>query len=631
MSAIAGTLARRGAPLARGRLDSLSAGLAFMGPDGEYLAHTPDVGMAFRPFYTDPASAAAQPLVTPAGWMVTLEGRLDNAPEVWRALGEAPDTHPALVLAVYRRWGVEGFGRLVGDFALALWDAAARRLVLAVDGMGRRPLFYHLGEEQVYWASACRPLREAAGLPLAIDDEYVASFLVSRPVPRSPFRGISQLAGGHALVVDPKGAALKRYWAFDPNATVRYGTDAAYEEHFADLFREAVACRMQTDSTVFSELSGGLDSSSIVCVGDRLVGEGSVRAEGLRTVSFVFDGAGSSDERPYLELVEAQVGRRGIHISDTEHRLLERLPAGFAPDLPTSQIAFLSRQDRVTREMAAAGSRVLLCGIGGDQLFWSQPPAALPLADLAARGRLVELLRQTPAWAHSLRWPMAKTLLMGGVWPLVPRRLRALTQRDEPLGEWLAPEFVQRMGMRDRFLGMPDDVGFALPSGRQQYGLIRRSMRVHTLEWCSSEGYVDIRYPYLDRRLTEFALALPLDQKVRPGETRSIVRRGFAGVLPEEIRKRRSKSGPAEAFLRAVIREWPWISKLLPDLRIAAHGFIDGGRFATAMNRARHGLASNQVQLLSALSLELWLRSLETPEPAPRTLRAAPAVAYAGD
>lgn len=601
-----------------------------MGPDGEYFAHTPDVGMVFRPFHTDPASGAAQPLATPSGWMVMLEGRLDNAPEVWRALGETPATHPELVLAVYRRWGVKGFGRLVGDFALAIWDAGARRLVLAVDGMGRRPLFYHVGDEHVYWASACRALREAAGLPIAIDDEYVASFLVSRPVPRSPFRGVAQLAGGHALVVDAAGAAVTRYWAFDPDATVRYATDAEYEEHFAELFREAVACRMQADSTVFSELSGGVDSSSIVCVGDRLVNEGSVRAKELRTVSFVFDGAGSSDERPYLEQVEAQVGRRGVHISDTECRLLEPLPAGFAPDLPTSQIAFLSRQDRVTREMLAAGSRVLLCGIGGDQLFWSQPPAALPLADLAARGRFFELVRQTPEWAHSLRWPMAKTLWVGGVWPLVPQRVRAMTQRDEPLGEWLDAGFVRRMGMRERFLGMPDDVGFALPSGRQQYGLIRRSMRVHTLEWCSSEAYVDIRYPYLDRRLTEFALALPLEQKVRPGESRSIVRRGFAGVIPEEIRQRRSKSGPAEAFLRAVIREWHWISKLLPDLRVAEHGFIDGGAFATALNRARHGLVSNQVQLLSALSLELWLRSLETDEAAPRAPGASPALAYAG-
>lgn len=610
MSALAGVLARGGTPVDSPLLATLSAALEAMGPDGEHVAHGDVVDLLVRPFHTTVAPQLGEYLAACDGFLVTVDGRIDNAADVRRALGRT-DLLPAahLVLAAYRRWGVEGFGRLIGDFAVALWDASERRLVLAADSLGRRPLYYHVGPTRVLWASACLPLVDAAQLPIRLDDEYVASYLTNRPSLTGPIAGISIVPGGHALVVEGRRHTLTRYWAFDPEREIRLRDDAEYEEEFRSLLSEAIAARMDGGLPVWCELSGGLDSSSIACIGERLRAEGRVRVPAFPTVSYVFGAKSTSDEERYISAVEAQLGRPGWHVSDAEHPIYAPLPDGFVSDFPTSQLCFLGRQDFVTRAMRDTGARVLLCGIGGDQLFWSQPPFGIPLADQLAQGRFVALARDATRWARAARMPLWRALF-AALFPLTPMRWRARRQRIEPLNDWIDPSFAHRTALRERFLGMPDDVGFRLPSRVLQYGLVRRTMRMYALEWCTSEGCVDIRYPYLDRRLVEFALAIPLEQSIRLGESRSLVRRALRGILPEVVRERRSKAGPAEAMYHALRREWPRLGPMLQDPYVAADGFVSRDAFVAALDRARYGHATNQGQLVKTIALELWLRSL---------------------
>lgn len=616
MSAIAGICSLRGAPVRRDVLQGLSQALLPMGPDGERFFTTASLGMVFRPFHTDAQSRrTTQPLRGHDGLVVAFDGRIDNERELRAAMGVAgreAESGPGLVLEAYRRWELDAFARVIGDFALALWDADRQRLVLATDAMGRRPLYYLRTADQVMWASLCRPLLRAGGLEPRVDEGYVADYLANRASHDSPFQGIGLLPGGHLLLAGPDGVQLRRYWAPDPAAEIRYRTDAEYQEHFTALFREAVACRMRAEGAVVCELSGGVDSSTITCMADRLVREGAAAAPGMHTVSFVFDHAASSDERRYIAQVEARLGRTGIHISEDDAPLLQPLPEGLAPDTPGNRVLFLARQDQLIRRMREMGARVVLSGIGGDQMFWSQPVPGQPLADLLVQGRLVRMLRECSAWSRAAGGlPWLKTLWMGGVRPLLPRRALAALEPDARAGEWLHPEFVKRTGFRERMLPPADDAGFRLPSRATQWGFLRRTMRPFALERWSGEGYLDARYPYLDRRLVEFALAIPLEQALRPGESRSLVRRSLRGLVPPAVLERRTKTGPAEALNRALIREWPWLSALFREARVAELGFVKGDAFRAALHRARHGMASNQSQLLKTISLELWLRTLD--------------------
>lgn len=615
MSAIAGIFSRTAGSTADPHaLQRLSRALAQVGPDGETYSLASGVGMVHRPFHVRAGDRLGRQLIHDAsGFMLAWDGDLDNARELRGALADGVSKEALeaeLVLAAYQRWDTEAFARLYGAFAFALWDPRRQRLCLACDALGLRALYVHITPERVAWASRARALLEGLGLPEEFDEEYLADFLTNNASVHSPFRSIRPLPGGHVLLVERERESWKRYWTFDTRKELRYADDREYEEHFRQLFDQAIASSLQAEGPVFAELSGGVDSSSIACVADRLLKQGGVEASALHTLSYVFDKATSADERPFIHDVEAQLGRAGIHLREEDFPILgKRPPDSFRPDLPGNQLSFLARYDAVVERMQEAGSRVLLSGLGGDQAFWAQASdVPVALTDLVVERRGLELLRTCYQWSRKLQVPYLPLLFRGAVQPFLPRRWQPRL-RELPVGEWFDEGFVRRTSLRQRALEPVDDLNFRLPSRSLQYGWLRRTMRHFALQTLSSAGHVEVRYPYLDRRLLEFALAIPLEQKLRPGESRSIVRRALVGAMPERVRVRRGKAGPTEAFQRALIRERSWLSEMFSRSRLARLGVIDAQRFQESFRRAQHGLVSHPLHLQFTVTLELWLQT----------------------
>ncbi|HEX5717161.1 MAG TPA: asparagine synthase-related protein [Thermoanaerobaculia bacterium] len=617
MGGIGGVYARNGSALDGQVLRKLGSALAEIGPDGQHFLVQPPVGMVFCAFHTDSESRRTrQPVATPQGGALVWNGRLDNRKDLERDL--ADDLPPApreidFVLAAYRAWGIEGFSRLIGDFSLALWDPAERLLVLACDAFSVRPLYFAQAGDLLVWSSRARAVLTAAGLSPDVDEEFVAGFLTSsEPSDHSPFRTVRMLPPGCALAVRGERIEMKRIWRPDPRREIRYRSDDQYEEHFRMLFREAVSCRLRSDGPVYADLSGGLDSSSIVCVADEILAAGAAEAPELRTVSWVYDQSKSSDERVFIRPVEEKRGRPGLHIRDEEHPMLSRIPASYRPDYPHCQLAFLARNDFLAASMARAGARVLLRGTAGDQVLWGgMGLVPIELADLLKRGRLGKAMRSSFAWSHAARRPWHSVFWRGGIAPLLPLALTSRFQSDYPLERWFEPSFARRLRLKERVVGVKDDVGFRLPSARRRYILIREVSRDIGWEFFTTAGCVDMRFPFMDRRLVEFALALDVSQWLRPGETKSLLRRALAGTLPEKIRLRRSKAGPDEALYRACLREWSWLSGYLADARVCDLGFVSRAVLKETLQQMRHGVKVTTPQLLRTLCLELWLRSLE--------------------
>ncbi len=617
MTAIAGVWNRDGGSVSHRVLEYLSAQLADIGPDGDRILVAGSVGMVHRRFDTNATDRAVpQPVQASDGTMIVLAGRLDNADDLSRRLymGVSPRTSAELVLEAYRRWNTAMLPDLVGDFALALWNAHARELVLCVDGMGRGVLYYHVDERAVYWCSRSRPLVHVAQLSGEVDEEYVASYIANEVPDGSPFRGVDYLPAGHVLVVRERGAERRRYWTLSPDREIRYRSDGEYEEHFRALFRTAVACRIRTDGPVMCELSGGLDSSSIAGMARTLVACEPGTAPALHTVSYVFPNAAFADETGFIRAMEAHLGQPGLHVNDTDCPLLTPLPTTLITDHPTPAVLFLSRWNRVSQEMAHLGARVLLSGIGGDQVFCSPAADRVGLADYAASGQWRRLLRECRVWSLASRRPYLAVLWRDGCRPLLPPRLQASVRstwtRREPAAEWFERSFVRRTRLHERLLPPRDDVGFRQPSSKFLYRQIRRTVRPY-LGACPSTGHYETRYPYLDRRIVEFAMAIPFEQKVRPGESRSIVRRSLTSCVPRNVLARTSKSGPGEALLRALDREWPRIAALFERPRVAALGIVNAGRFRTHLGLARHGRVELESQLFRVIALEMWLEMIE--------------------
>ena len=202
------------------------------------------------------------------------DGRLDNRDDLLLRLKDSlrSDTsNQSLALAAYERWGTSGFVHLIGDWSVVIRDAANRGIVLASDFAGVRPLYYNLRPGGILWSNRLQSLVQAAEVD-ELDEKYVAGFLTFGGCPnRTPYKGVHSVPPGHALCVSANETTLKRFWDLPVGDSIRYRDPHRYEDQLRALFQEAVALRLRTDAPVLAELSGGLDSSSVVCMANHLI------------------------------------------------------------------------------------------------------------------------------------------------------------------------------------------------------------------------------------------------------------------------------------------------------------------------------------------------------------------------
>jgi len=403
----------------------------------------------------------------------------------------------------------------------------------------------------------------------------------------------------------------QRFWGLDPNCEIRYQTDGEYEEHFRHLFREAVRCRLRVDGPVWGSLSGGLDSSAIICMADELIMAGEAEASRLETVSYVYDEATTSDERKFIQSVEEKRGRSGCYLRDEECPPLASFPDETQLSFPDFLDCFVDRHNRLCEAMRGDGARALLTGHGGDEMLCSNPSPAPALGDLLVQRRLLHLHRSLKVWSKTSKKPYLALLWRDGVMPLLPTNLQVLLKPPVKLPSWFDERFVARMNLRERHLGIPDVFGFDLPSRRDQAVGFLSVMRTVAKASYRARGGIEVSHPYLHRPLVEFLQATPFEQRVRPGETRSLMRRALRELLPEKILKRQSKKGPDEALFRALAREWPRLQPIFERAQGCARGCTNTKALQVALERARHGCERNSFAIIQTISLEFWLRSLE--------------------
>src|SRR5688572_847274 len=256
------------------------------------------------------------------GSVLDWDGRLDNRAELishLRDCAEHSSTDVDLVMAAYLRWGLDFLPHLIGDFALSLWDATTRTLILARDAFGTRPIYYHANPHGITWSSDLASLLEVSQVALEVDREYIAGYLSGAPdLELTAYENIHSVRPGSALIIRDNRIEKHEFWRPHVDREIRYRSDSDYEEQFCHLFRDAVRCRLQSEAPVWAELSGGLDSSSIVCMADHIVASGAAGSSPIETVSYVYDNSPASDERRFIREVETQRGRTGHHFHEDD-------------------------------------------------------------------------------------------------------------------------------------------------------------------------------------------------------------------------------------------------------------------------------------------------------------------------
>jgi asparagine synthase (glutamine-hydrolysing) len=615
------------APPAPNDLKKVRELLAAHGPDGAFSYSQGGVDILYAALHTTKESRSEQqPHVSSSGAVLTWNGRLDNRLAFIglmkdRLSADSPDV--SIAASAYERWGTSCLAMLVGDWALSIWDPHDRSIVLAKDPVGTRPLYYSVDRNEVVWSSLLDPLVLFAGRGLKLDEEYIAGWFTYFPAAHlTPYLGIQSVPPSSFVRLANGTQRICKYWDFDPCKRIRYRTDAEYEEHFRAVFRESVRRRLRSDSPILAELSGGMDSSSIVCMADSIIAQESSEAPRLDTLSYFNDSEPNWNERPYFTRVEQRRGRAGFHIDlgAPDPCLFEIECKQFQP-APGSR----SRGNQAAAERAAiirsGGYRVVLSGTGGDEVTGGVPSPISELADLIATARLRVLARQLRVWALAKRKPWFHLLFEAASKFFPPVVVPVPNHRKPP--RWLHPNFAHRY--RFALAGYESRLKLfgPLPSFQENVatlGALRRQLACHALP---SDPAYEKSYAYLDRDLLEFLYAMPREQLVRPGQRRSLMRRALVGIVPEEILNRRRKAYVSRAPLAAFSQGHAQLTELGNCMLAASLGILNPQRFANTLQRAQQGLEVPTVTLLRTIELEIWLRGLQRHNEIPSLRNAA--------
>src|ERR1051326_7696 len=626
MSAIGAIFNFNRRPFDDGDLRDLTAlwrALQKWGPDGGRIVTSDSCGVCYRAFNTNSESEfEVQPVVGADGTILAADLRLDNREELFAATHRslpqsslAQTTDAELAVAVCRVWGADFPLHLIGEYAVLVYEPRAGRLLLCRDHIGAPPLYYHRDHDRLIASSQLAPLLDVFPVCREIDEEYVAGCMSRGPtIGLTPYKHIHAVRPAHVVSASAAGDLReRRFWKLDVDAEIRFDRDEEYEEAFRYHLRNAVRAPLRSNRSLLIELSGGLDSSTIACLADESIREGNVPANRYDTVSYVYDESPTSDESKFIHCVEDHLGCVGIHVKDEECSLLP--PADQTLDIVTPNPILYSYgyHAALCRLMRETGARVLLTGVGGDQVLGSSYDPYPELADLLVLKQLFALHRRVQTWSETLQKPYLWLLWQKTLVPVLPRRVQPLFRRAamKRVPAWVNAAFVAKTKLRENELPPADPFGFRLPSDRDKaisyLAVIKNVAPCHRREMTP----LDSSYPFMHRPLVEFLQAIPFTQLLRPGENRSLMRRALRDLLPEKVARRKTKGIPTEGLCRAVAREWQTLRSLFAESRVCAYGFMDSAPLLAAIDRSRNGLEVFNGALLTAISLEFWLRALE--------------------
>jgi asparagine synthase (glutamine-hydrolysing) len=602
-----------GMPPGRSQLARAGQLLARYGPDADATYASGGLSILHRGFHTTAeARGEQQPYVSKSGFVLTWDGRLDNRAELIGALGGAltkDAVDVSIVALAYERWKTDCLRKFIGDWALSIWEPKERTVTLAKDPIGTRPMYYTYDRDRLMWSTVLDPLVPFGEKSLEPEMEYIAGWLSFYPATHlTPYRGVHAVPPSSFVLLSPQGQTVRKFWDFDALETIRYQSDGEYEEHFLTLFARAVRRRLRSDTPVLAELSGGMDSSSIVCVADREIARGEAGTPRLDTVSCYDDSEPNWNERPFFEKVEQKRGRTGCHIDVGSRglRSVNSQTSGFVVTPGADSGSF--PVDQLAACVESQGNRVLLSGIGGDEVTGGVPTPTPELADLLARARFRTLARQLKVWALNKRVPWFH-LLLETARPFLAVDLLAPAIHKRP-APWLRRDFVR--SQRAALSGYEDRLTLvgSLPSFQMNLATLETLRRQFACSTDQTYPLLERRYPFLDRELLQFLYAVPRGQLVRPGQRRSLMRRSLTGLVPDEILNRRRKAFVARGPRQAISSAWPALVELYQNMISASFGIVDPNKLFEALNKARTGEDVALVPLMRTIAVERWLRGL---------------------
>ena len=617
----------------RSVLQRMTSALAHRGPDGTGFFEDPlrsSVSLGHCRLAVIDLMGGRQPMTSADGrWTIVYNGEIYNFRDLRRELESAgvafrTNSDTEVLLEAWAQWGAGSLQKLRGMFAFAVWDAHQQALWLVRDRLGVKPLYYALAAGRLLFGSEIKAFLAHPDVsprlrPSAVDD-YLTYLYV--PAPQTIFEGIEELPPAHWLLFQDGKLEIRRYWQVRPLPAGE--AIPASAERLCALLEEAVRLRLVSDVPLGAFLSGGLDSSSIVALAARDQSNHAPGAQSsqVRTFSLGF----RAGEERYTELEFARLVSshcRTEHCELTIHpdcaQLLPRMVELFDQPFGNPTALLVHALSEVTRQHVT----VALAGDAGDELFLGYPRylgaklrrvwGGVPAPVREAAAAMANLLPENTNGQHTRRRAREFLVASSGSWQQA--YIGWVTYFSPAMrAELYSPDFRSAVGDRaaesfleERFSEVADshplaqvsyvDLHSFLPHNVLQYG--DRMSMAHALE---------LRLPFTDHRLVEFALHLPAEQKLRGRRTKFLLRQAMRPLLPEETLNR-SKLGlnpPLGRWLRHELA--PLVESHLSPSAVRRRGWFQPAAVARLRREFEHGGRDFSLHLWGLLVLEEWAR-----------------------
>jgi asparagine synthase (glutamine-hydrolysing) len=614
---------------ARELLHAMCERMVHRGPDSEGLFVTTGAALGMRRLAIIDLVTGEQPVFNEdKSVAVVLNGEIYNYRELrvelekrGHAFRSASDTE--VLPHLYEEYGDEMLSKLNGMFAFALWDSRRRRLLVGRDRFGEKPLYWGVFDNTLIFASEPKVLLAHPAVKPALNLQALRQYLSFDyvPAPLSIYEGISKLPAAHKLVLEDGRVAVERYWCLSYKTTQPPPTENEAAEHLRALMADAVRMRLVSDVPLGVLLSGGVDSSSVAAFAVR------ASTEPVKTFSISFAEA-SFDESAYARGVAKFLG--------TDHHE-ERLSANLAANLVSEIGAWMDEPfsdpslvptyllSRFTRKHVT----VALGGDGGDELFAGYPMyAGLRWAEfykrvpLPLRERVVEpIVRRLPVKTKNLSFDYkALRFVTGAKYDTVVRHhvwFGSFTPHEQ--AQLLTPDALassdgEIYAQARQFAEECDNDDLVTRLQSVDTRLYLAEDILTKVDRASMAVSLEVRAPFLDPRVAEFAASLPSNYKLRGHKTKYILKRAVKELLPPFVTKR-SKKGfgvPVAEWLKEKLR--PLARDLLAPERVRRAGVFNPDYIARLQDEHERGVANHRKLLWTLLMFELWHESfVETP------------------
>jgi len=524
-------------------------------------------------------------------------------------------TDTEVILHAYEEWGTDCLKYFNGMWAFAILDLKRKRMFCSRDRAGVKPFYYLYDGKRFCFASEIKALLQIDDFCAEANERIIADYLLSGLLDHTHetfFKNNHQLRPGEYLIAESNGLTIKSYWDIEIKE-IHYPRKEDYAERFYELLADSIRLRLRTDVPIGTCLSGGLDSSSIVCLANKLMFEGNHIdhrwvGERQKTFSSCFEDT-IYDERRFIESVIQHTKAEKNYVFPSADAFFEEMPQLLWHQEEPFGSTSIYAQWNVMRLAKERGVTVLLDGQGGDELLAGYLPSFYALFKQTIRQvAIASLIKEVKGFLKHQDWRIDQFIprVMAA---LVPDVFKPLFQHSNPYGfRWVKERFKKKyhrnFSKPNRFENELNNYLYHIFKSAVLPGLLHYEDR-------NSMAYsIETRLPFLDYRLVEFVFGLPMEFKIREGVTKTILRKAMEGVLPEEVRNRMDKMGfvtPEADWFKTKLRD-P-IREIFNSKSFSERGIFNIAHVHKTFQDHCNGKVDNHSMIWRCVNLELWLRT----------------------